>query len=252
MIASDVRAYLDRIGYSGLIVPGIETLRGLQAAHLLSVPFENLDIHLGRHIQLDPGRLFDKIVIRRRGGFCYELNGLFAELLLALGFDVSRLAARVWGGSAYGIEFDHMALRVQLDEPYLADVGFGESYRQPLQLIEGIEQRQDFGAYRLMREGDLWRYDARQEPGDWQPQYRFPLIPHALADFQDGCDYQQTSPESSFTHKRFCSLATPDGRITLRDTRLIVTRDGVKSETPIAGEAEFEAALASRFGIAAY
>jgi N-hydroxyarylamine O-acetyltransferase len=246
---SNVAAYLERIGYAGATTATSDSLRGLQLAHVLSVPFENLDIHLGRRIVLEPARLFDKIVAHRRGGFCYELNGLFAELLMALGFEVARLDARVWNGSDYGIDFDHMTLLVSLSEPWLADVGFGEAFREPLPLTAGIEQVQPFGAYRLTQEGDLWRYEERDAAGEWITQYRFGLTSYQLEDFNGGCDYNQTSPESSFTQKRMCTLATPQGRVTLRDTRLIVTADGKKVDTPIAGEAEFRAALLTYFGI---
>src|SRR5690242_18326109 len=116
MNPSDVSAYLARIGYDGPTGPDIETLRGLHLAHLLAVPFENLDIHIPRNITLKTELLFGKIVGERRGGFCYELNGLFADLLATLGFDVSMMAARVWNGRDYGVELAHMTLMVRLDE----------------------------------------------------------------------------------------------------------------------------------------
>src|SRR5258706_4705129 len=124
----DVRAYLDRIGQRGPTPANETTLRSLHLAHLRTVPFENLDIHLGRDIVLDETRLFDKIVRQKRGGFCYELNGLFAELLGELGFRVTLLSARVVNDGQVGPEFDHLALRVDLDRPWLCDVGFGDSF----------------------------------------------------------------------------------------------------------------------------
>src|SRR5262245_64571627 len=111
----DRAAYLDRLAYAGSTTTTAETLAELHVAHLLAVPFENLSIHSGETIRLDPDWLFDKIVGRRRGGFCYELNGLFAELLVDLGFHVERLAARVYGAVGHlGIPFDHMALAVSI------------------------------------------------------------------------------------------------------------------------------------------
>ena len=113
----DVPAYLNRINYHGGLMPNAETLCGLHTAHLLAVPFENLDIHLGRPIVLEEDALFDKIVTRRRGGFCYELNGLFAGLLRELGFDVTRLAAGVINSTGdFSPIFDHLTLMVTLDE----------------------------------------------------------------------------------------------------------------------------------------
>ena len=141
----DIQAYLRRINYSGEQAPSAATLYELHRAHLLAVPFENLDIHLGRPIVLDQDALFDKIVTRRRGGFCYELNGLFALLLRELGFEVTLLAAgvaRADGG--FGPEFDHLTLLVRAtslnpqSEVWLADVGFGDSFREPLRFVEAI------------------------------------------------------------------------------------------------------------------
>ncbi|MEO6393687.1 MAG: arylamine N-acetyltransferase, partial [Pyrinomonadaceae bacterium] len=121
--------YLTRIGYAGSTEVSPQTLRDLQLAHLYSVPFENLDISAGRYIRLDLDRLFEKIVNERRGGFCYELNGLFSAMLRSLGFSVDRLAAGVANKSGgFGPKFDHLTLLVHLPEPYLADVGFGDSF----------------------------------------------------------------------------------------------------------------------------
>src|SRR5690349_19482536 len=159
----NVVAYLRRINYGGPTQPTAETLRDLHRAHLLAVPFENLDIHLGREIVLEAERLYAKVVERRRGGFCYELNGAFAGLLGALGFDVEMLAAGVGrADGSFGPLFDHMALLVKLDEPWLADVGFGEGFREPLRLDDEGEQAQAFGAYRVRRDGK-WRILERRD-----------------------------------------------------------------------------------------
>src|SRR5690349_12134838 len=159
----DIDTYLRRIHYNGERAPNAATLDMLHRAHLLAVPFENLDIHLGRPIVLDQNALFDKIVARRRGGFCYELNGLFALLLRELGFDVALLAAGVARADAgFGPEFDHLTLlvRTPADETqsaaWLADVGFGDSFRAPLRFAEGAEQEQDGRAYRLDRDGERY------------------------------------------------------------------------------------------------
>src|SRR3954454_20538446 len=133
----NVAAYLERIGYHSPRAPTAETLRRLHLAHLVSVPFANLSIHWGEPIRLDDQSLFEKIVTRRRGGFCYELNGLFVALLRALGFDVAMLSACV-GRSAgdSSLDYDHMALRVTLKHRWLADVLSGDSFREPLRLDE--------------------------------------------------------------------------------------------------------------------
>lgn len=241
---------MQRIGQQGPLAPTIETLRALHQAHLLSVPFENLDIHLGRPIVLDEAAFFRKIVEERRGGFCYELNGLFAVLLRALGFDVTLLSARVARPDGdFGPEFDHLLLLVQLEERWLADVGFGESFREPLRLDEPGEQAQPHGVYRLTRDGDDWTYWSRDPAQGWQARYRFTLQPRRLTDFAEMCRYQQTSPQSHFTQKRICSLATPSGRISVSGTRLILTEHGQRQERELASEAEYESALREYFGI---
>lgn len=246
----DIQAYLRRINYQGPTSPTLDTLRALHQAHLLAVPFENLDIQLGRPIILEPARLFTKIVERGRGGFCYELNGLFAELLRAVGFRLDLLSARVVGADGgLGPEFDHLALLVHLDRRWLADVGFGVSFREPLWLDTEEPQVQGGVAYRVGLGETAWTF-AQQEPGDrWKDQYRFTLSPRRLEDFAEMCRYQQTSPASHFTRGRLCSLSTPHGHITLSDHRLIVVERGQRREHPIEGEAAFAAALQERFGL---
>jgi N-hydroxyarylamine O-acetyltransferase len=242
----DVDRYLQRIGYAGPTAPTPNTLRAIHAAHMRAVPFENLSVRRGEPIALEVEPLFEKIVLRRRGGFCYELNGLFAALLEALGFRVSRLAGRV--GPA-GIEFDHMALRVDLDEPWLADVGFGDSFVLPLRLDSREPQEGGCGRrYRLEpAQGGLLL--AREEEQGWQRQYLFTLDRWPLSAFEGGCRYHQTSPKSSFTQKTVISRATETGRITLSERRLIVTSNGRRSETDLRDDAAVARALAEHFGM---
>src|SRR5215207_10012564 len=180
----NIEAYLKRINYTGPLTPTAETLRALQVAHLMNVAFENLSIHAGEPIVLEDDALFTKIVERRRGGFCYELNGLFAALLRALGFEVEMLSAAVWGSAGkFGREFDHMALLVNLEERWLADVGFGESFVEPLRLDERGVQTQGARAFRIDREGDRLTLLKKDDDGAWVAQYRFTLTPHVYADY---------------------------------------------------------------------
>src|SRR4029079_10215365 len=232
----DLQAYLDRIGYRDSLAPTAETLRALQVAHLQTVPFENLSIHAGQPIVLDIDALFEKVVVRRRGGFCYELNGLFAALLRALGFEVDLLSAEVArADGSYSPDFDHMALAVTLAERWLVDVGFGDSFREPLRLVERRAQTQGDRSYRIAEESPFVVLLQRQ--GASSPRgapYRSTLQPRELQDYAEMCLYHQTSPQSHFTQKRVCSLATPDGRMTLSELRLIVTRGGVRQERLLA------------------
>ncbi len=249
MQSTDVTDYLERIGYRGDLTPTEPVLRALHRAHLFAVPFENLDIGRGVPIQLDPAALFVKIVTRRRGGFCYELNGLFAELLRALGFRVTLLSAGVANeAGGFGPDFDHLTLRVDLDRPWLADVGFGDSFRDPLRLDTEAIQTQPDGSYRLVSDRQhrlLARVDGDRE----KPHYRFGLEPRAISDFAGMCQYHQTSPLSHFTQKRVCTLATPEGWVTLSERRLIHTRAGTREERALADEDAVTAALWTYFGV---
>jgi N-hydroxyarylamine O-acetyltransferase len=245
----DIRAYLQRIHFQGELEPGAELLSSLHHANLLAVPFENLDIHLGRPIELDEQHLFEKIVASRRGGFCYELNGLFAWLLRELGFPVDLLSAEVFEGGTFSPEFDHLALRVRMETDWLADVGFGDSFIRPLSLNLDGAQVQNGRAYRI-EQGSKYRVLAqRDESGKWEPFYRFTLEPRKLQNYQSRCRYHQTSPASHFTQKRVCTRLTEEGRLTLRDRRLIETRNGQRQERQISSGSEYLLALEQHFGI---
>jgi N-hydroxyarylamine O-acetyltransferase len=248
----DITAYLDRINYHGPLAPTAETLRELQVAHLLTVPFENLSIHAKQPIVLDDNALFEKIVRRRRGGFCYEANGLFAALLRELGFDVKMLSAGAANANEeFGPDFDHMALMVTINERWLADVGFGDSFREPLLIDKTGEQRQGERAYRIDPDGGylvLMQRDGGAGAA-WKSQFRFTLQPYEYSDYEEMCRYHQTSPQSHFTRGRICSRATPDGRVTLGEMRLIITRNGEREERELTDEEEYAATLRERFGI---
>lgn len=245
----DIKAYFDRINYKGSTDLTLKTLFALHRAHMLAVPFENLDIPLKRPILLDEELLFDKIVARRRGGFCYELNGLFSALLRDMGFNIHLLSARVANAEGgFGMEFDHMTILVQHEERMLVDVGFGDSFVEPLQLDEHEVQIQGPGKYRIVDENEHLTYLRREKAG-WVKQYIFTLQPYTLADFNDACYWAQTSPFSSFTQRRVCSLATPDGRITLSDMRLIITSNGNRQECEVENKVEYHDILREHFGI---
>jgi N-hydroxyarylamine O-acetyltransferase len=245
----DTEAYLERIHYHGSLNPRAETLRQLHLAHLLAVPFENLSIHWGEPIVLEDEALFEKIVARRRGGFCYELNGLFAALLRELGFQVTMLSAAVYGQAGYGPAFDHMALMVTLEDRWLADVGFGDSFCEPLLLDCRGEQVQGERAYRLDEEDGRFFMWQREGEGAWEAQYRFSLMPYRYGDYAAMCHYHQTSAESHFTQRRVCSRATADGRVTLSGQRLIMTENGRRQERELEDEIAYLAALQTYFGI---
>jgi N-hydroxyarylamine O-acetyltransferase len=246
----DVPAYLERIGYSGPTAPTPDTLRRIHRAHLFSVPFENLDIWLRRKFLCDQDAFVTKVVNKRRGGFCYELNGAFAALLVALGFRVSLLSARVPRENGTRTpEFDHLALRVDLKEPWLADVGFGDSFLDPLRLQAGLEQAQDGHNFRITEREGWLEVERMEQDGSWKVRYFFRLRPRRLTEFAPMCDYHQTSPQSPFTRKRVCTKPTPEGRVTLADQRLIVTKGKEKTETLLDSDEEWRIALRKYFGV---
>lgn len=247
----NVAAYLDRIHYRGPLNADAETLRRLHLAHLRTVPFENLSIHAHEPVVLDDDSLFEKIVTRRRGGFCYELNGLFAALLRELGFDVAMLSAEVANSNgAFGAPFDHMTLMVTLGERWLADVGFGDSFIEPLLLDKHGTQVQTNGAYRIELIGDyLMMQKCENEMENWKSEYRFTLTLYQYEDYLDRCSFHQTSPESHFTQNRICSMLTTNGRISVSDKRFIVSENGVRNDYPVQNDAEYRALLREHFGI---
>ncbi|MCA9556140.1 MAG: arylamine N-acetyltransferase [Myxococcales bacterium] len=250
MDARRAERYAERIGLTHLPEATAAGLAALQEAHLRAVPFENLDIHAGRRIVLDEDHLFDKIVARGRGGFCYELNGLLFELLAALGYSVRRISARVYGAEGnLSPPYDHLALVVDCEGQWLVDVGFGDAFVAPLSLTTAEPARQRDREYRTTLDHGHLDYASKTPDGAWAPQYRFTLEARRWAEFEPRCAFHQTSPDSHFTQKRVVTRLTEAGRLTLRDERLIITEGARVTEVPIGSEAEWRKHLEARFGI---
>ncbi|MFF6779912.1 arylamine N-acetyltransferase [Streptomyces sp. NPDC012510] len=250
-------AYLRRLGVEHPAWPTVEVLRELHLRHLRAVPFENLSIHLGEEIVLEERRLLDKVVGRRRGGFCYELNGLFGALLAALGYDVTLLAARVYGEEGrLGIPYDHLALRVRTVDggDWLADVGFGANSHCPLEFGARGEQEDPGGTFRVVeadRESEGGEFGDLDVLRDGKPQYCLETRPRVLGDFVAGAWWHSTSPASHFTRSLVCSrLAEDGGRITLSGRTFTVTSaDGAREVTELSSDAEVLSAYRERFGM---
>jgi N-hydroxyarylamine O-acetyltransferase len=248
-----IEKYLARLDFHAVPRPDVATLRNLHHAHMLTIPFENLDIHAGRKIVLEEDLLFKKIVERHRGGICYELNGLFARLLADIGFEVSTVAADVFreDGTA-GSLFDHMALLVDIDEDrYLADVGFGDSFTTPLQLSDPGDQTQDRRVYRIQRDAHAFTVMAGSSARNdaLKPSIKFSTKPHYLSDFNEMCAYHQTSEHSHFTRKEICSRATSSGRTTLSGAQLIETDNESRNVMELTTVDERQHALIKHFEI---
>lgn len=247
----DRSAYLARIGYQGPLTSSVETLRGLHRAHVMTVPFENLDIHLGRPISLDPSDLFRKVVLQRRGGYCFELNGLFALLLEDVGFAVTRLAARVLYGAEGERPRSHQLLMVKTGaNAWIVDVGFGgHGLLEPLRLAIGEEGRQGQECFRLVV-GERGEYLLQGErDGLWMDIYSFGLESCLPVDYLFASYYHSHSPDSLFTQQRICTMPTPEGRASLIDNVLKVRGHEGTQELHVKSEEQCKTLLQEHFGL---
>lgn len=247
----DKEKYLKRIKYSGGLVPDLVLLKKLQKNHLLHVPFENLDIHYNTSIALVIDRIYEKIVLHNRGGFCYELNGLFYELLRSLGFSVKRISARVHKkDNEYSPEFDHFTIIVTIENTdYLTDVGFGEFIFGPLELQVGKIQKDQRGSYLIDRYKDWYLRINKCENGKSTPEFIFKDIARELADYEEMCQYHQSNPNSHFMKKRLISRPIETGRITISGDTLKIKENNTVTEKVLKNEKEFERELWDRFKI---
>lgn len=248
MTAADLDCYFARIGYAGARDVTAATLHAIHRAHLLAIPYENLDIHLGRPITLDPTAMVRKLVHDRRGGWCYEMNGLLGQVLETLGFAVRYLGGAVGRAVRGAAALDnHLVLVVTLDRPWLVDVGFGDGFLEPLPLEPG-SYRQGFLDFRITRDGDWWRLHNHAFGG--ADGYDFTLAPRALDTFAARCHELQTAPDSSFVASTVCERFEPDGIVILRSATLrTVTAAGATTQV-IRDAAAYARALDGRFGLA--
>ena len=246
----DIQRYLARIGYVGDIEVSLDALKRLQRSHALNVPFENLDIQYGISIDLRIESLFDKVVNQRRGGFCFELNGLFCELLKAFGFDARLISAQVYSrDGVLGAPFDHAAICVEIGkEQYLVDVGYGEFSIEPLKIVLNEPIWDERGRFIMERFGEDQILVARLDHAKKKSEYVFDLKGHELCDFEEMCDYHQTSPNSPFTQRKLITIPTQNGRFTLTSDKFIY-KIGIRTKMEsIADEEAFLQKLEVVFG----
>lgn len=242
-----IQDYLNRIKYPGKHDVSLEALTSLHRQHLLTVPFENLDIPLDRPIELSFENMYRKIVGENRGGFCYELNGLFYWLLREMGYSVKMLSGQVIHDGKAGPEFDHMLILVELDNLYLADVGFGDSYIEPLPL-DFKEYWQRGVGYRIIEEGTNFYMEEKRAEKGWVRSLLFTLQERELEEFSATCNYQQTE-NPTFTETNKCSIATETGRTTFWNHQLTVRENGEKQKYAIQSEKELRALLLKHFSV---
>ena len=254
----DLESYFDRIAYVGPRAPALDTLAAIHAAHVAAIPFENLDVLLGRPIRLDPASLARKLVTAHRGGYCYEQNGLLLQVLTALGFAVTPLAARVRLGALEGVETarSHMLLAIDLPEGrFLADVGFGgQNPCVPLRLEAGPEQPTSNGLYRVMPHDDggllpNFELQARGREG-WSSLYRFTLEPQRRIDYEVSNWWVSTHPDSIFVRSLMVARAERDRRYTLLGGNFSIRNaDGRAEEWPLANADALVGVLKDYFGL---
>lgn len=246
-ILMQLQTYFERIQYAGSLEANRETLRQLHRAHLQAIPYENLDIHLGQQLTLNLPQIYDKIVRNQRGGWCYEMNGLFAWALEELGFAVTMLGSTV-GATTQGEEGDrdHLILRVDLEEPWLVDVGFGNGFLEPLPLRPG-EHQQGFFHLRLEQQDAAWFFHNHAHGG---PGYGFTLLPRRYTDFAQRCRESQTSPESHFVRTTICYRFTDWGFVALRGAMLKEYYIHNTEEEEITTQDRYAEVLEARFGLA--
>ncbi len=246
----DAAAYLGRLHLSGTIPPTADGLHTLQRAQLLHIPFENFDIQLGRGIDLTPERLFDKLVRRPRGGYCFELNGLFLAALRAFGFAARPLLARVHvSGEPSGR--GHQICLVELDgRRWLADVGFGkDTPRQPLPLERDTVRDVGGESYRLTDGGDFGTMFQKREGAVWRNLYSFDMEHVFQPDIDYGNHFTSTHPRSFFTTSRVAMKPLENGWASLYNDRLTLVRDGCEERLALPEGQGYLDALAAHFGI---
>lgn len=246
------KSYLERIGFKKTdVAADLENLKLLQRQHLLTVPFENLDIHWKRPIELDGRRFYKKIISEKRGGFCYELNGLFYELLEEIGFQSRIISARVSDGKGgHGAEYDHLAIITRIgNDEYLVDAGFGDFTAEPLKFVLDVEQKDDNGVFLIRKFNEKYFEVAKKDGEIWRSEHIFTTLERDLTEFAGICLFHQTSSESHFTRGKVCSLMTIDGRKTLTEGKFIETKGGQKKEIDVNSPEEFNRILEREFHI---
>jgi N-hydroxyarylamine O-acetyltransferase len=248
--AVDLAAYCQRIAYSGSRSPTVDTLRALHLAHATHIPFENLDVLLGRPIRLDLESLQAKLVTARRGGYCFEQNLLFAAVLEQLGFSVTRLGARVRYRTTRILPRTHMLLKVDAeDRSFVVDVGFGgEGLLFPVPLVADEPSPQFVWTYRLIRDGAAFVLQSRHL-ADWHDLYVFTLEQQFQVDFEMASYYVSTHPDSRFVQTLTAQLPLPEVRHMLRNHQFISERPEGTTETSIADDEQLLRVLSDTFGL---
>ncbi len=246
--------YLRRIDYRQNPQNNLQTLNELHKKHVFAIPFEDLDIHLKKPLRIDVASLYQKIVVEKRGGFCYELNFLFYSLLKELGFDVQIISARIYEKKEkLGVEFDHLAIIVQLEEKWLIDVGFGNLFTEPMKIpskIDNYVYKERDSIYKINQLSESNYILSESKKGyKFKKIYAFDTNPRKIEEFYEQIDFKQYSEESYFVKNKICTIPTNQGRITLFNNKFIKTIGEEKQERTIQNDEEFYQILKEEFDI---
>lgn len=247
----NIEKFFKRIGFTRTPKVDYYTLAELQTKFLLSVPFENLDMHYGDGVAFGIEAAYDKIVERNRGGYCYECNSLMYAMLCELGFRVDLYSGRMTiDGPMDGPEFGHMFLKVTIDRDYLVDVGNGQSFRTPLYEDGSNEAWIPEGfTFRVGPHIDGRTVYSRSKDTRWNSRFNYDPIARDINQFLCGREYHHTSPDSPFPKGPLATLATPHGRIFVTPKHFVELRHGEKQEIPLANESEFLECLKTKFNL---
>lgn len=246
----NIASYLSRINYTHPLRPDRETLNLLHRHHVFSVPFENIDVHYKILFDIEPANVYDKVVNRRRGGFCYEVNSLFNDLLRSIGFETKIISAKVITDFGVpGPEYDHLALIVTIDsKQYIADVGFGDLFVEPLEITTDL-QHDGRNYFRIEYEDGEYSLYMSDDQIHFQKKYTFSPDETPIELFRKPCYEKQVNPDSHFVINTICTLPTESGRITIYNDKFTETVGSEKKQTIIKDDNELRSILLNRFGI---
>jgi N-hydroxyarylamine O-acetyltransferase len=247
----NIQHYLERIHFTKTVEISKSVLFELQRLHLKHIPFENLDIHYNSKINLDVTAFYTKIITQKRGGFCYELNGLFYQLLKEIGFKVKMISAKVYSkDKKYGQEYDHLTIMATINnQDYLVDVGFGQFTHEPLKFSLNNELIDDFGTFQFDKFDSNYFRINEMNNNTLTPIHIFKTTARQLVEFKNMCHYHQTSTKSHFTKKKVITKLTENGRVTLNNDLLKITNGTTIKEVRFKETEKFEFYLKKYFDL---
>ncbi len=209
--------YMERIGFKGNQSISIRCLSELHRKHVMSIPFEAMDVYFRIPIQLELKAIYDKVVVKNRGGYCYELNYLFYALLSHIGFNCYPVSVRIYNEENLGPDFDHMSIIVEMEDRWLVDVGYGDLFVEPIKLSAGLIQEDLFKNYKIekVHSGNFLLTESLKNSNTFIKRYMIDMQPRKIDEFLVQNKVKQKDRDSFFVKNRICTIATQDGRKTI-------------------------------------